>query len=588
MKSAEQTSIILSYLESLYGDKAAQLVFLLLKNIMERYILNIPSSIKIAFDEKDSILIIYGDGIYEENVPALSTLHDFCQRYILKNINSIHILPFYPSSSDDGFSVIDYKSVDSILGNWGHIENLDIDYKLMFDAVINHVSVQSEWFNRFLQEKQRYEYYFIIVDNSEGLAKVTRPRNNALLTPFATTSGNKYVWTTFSSDQVDLNYKNPDVLLAIIDVLLFYVSKGAEYIRLDAVAYLWKKLSTTCIHLEETHKIIQLFRAVLKEVAPHVKIITETNVPHEDNISYYGDGDNEAHMVYNFTLPPLVLYTFYAENTRKLSEWAQTLYLPSNSCTYLNFLAAHDGIGLTPLYGLVDDAIIQSMCDRVKNLGGYVSYKVNSNGTEIPYELNINYLDALGNTDMNEEDVDVVAKRFLVSQAIMLAIRGIPGIYYHSLLGSKGWKDGVKRTGRVRTINREKINLPGLENELNDSYTLRYKVFYTFLNLIKKRTSEKAFHPNGGQRIIQCNDAVFILLRSSLQDDEHILCFHNVTNMHQDIQLNCSDMPILKSNYMKDLINGSIVHIDNDNDIVIVMKPFQIMWLKSIAYSQDV
>ena len=263
MKSAEQISIMLSYLESLYGDKVAQKVFIELKNIMESYLLDIPSSNKIGFDEKDSILITYGDSIYEENVPALSTLHDFCQIYILKNINSLHILPFYPSSSDDGFSVIDYKSVDSILGNWGHIKNLDNDYKLMFDAVINHVSVQSEWFNRFRQEKQKYKDYFIIVEDSEELVKVTRPRNQALLTPVDTTSGEKNVWTTFSSDQVDLNYKNPDVLLAIIDILLFYVSKGAEYIRLDAVAYLWKRIGTKCIHSDETHKAIQLFRAVI-------------------------------------------------------------------------------------------------------------------------------------------------------------------------------------------------------------------------------------------------------------------------------------------------------------------------------------
>src|SRR5690606_35016656 len=108
-----------------------------------------------------------------------------------------------------------------------------------------------------------------------------------------------------SADQVDLNFKNPAVLLATTRALLFYVEHGAKFIRLDAIAYLWKEIGTPCIHLPQTHQVIQLMRAVLDEVAPDVRLITETNVPHPDNISYFGAGTNEAQLVYNFALPPL-------------------------------------------------------------------------------------------------------------------------------------------------------------------------------------------------------------------------------------------------------------------------------------------
>ena len=127
-----------------------------------------------------------------------------------------------------------------------------------------------------------------------------------------------------------MNFKNPDVLLALLDALLFYVARGARFIRLDAIAYLWKRIGTSCIHLPQTHAVIQFWRAVLDEVAPHVLLITETNVPHADNVSYFGDGTNEAQLVYNFALPPLVLHALLRGDATHLTRWAQSLTLPSD------------------------------------------------------------------------------------------------------------------------------------------------------------------------------------------------------------------------------------------------------------------
>ncbi|MGZ9236083.1 MAG: alpha-amylase family glycosyl hydrolase, partial [Anaerolineales bacterium] len=398
-------STINSHLIELYGQSAGSEAFERLRVILNRYV-DIPASRPAAGDgilsERDSILITYADQISEPNTSPLQTLTHFCERHLPGSVSSIHLLPFFPYSSDDGFSVIDYQSVNPAFGSWDDISALSRNFRLMFDAVINHASVQHEWFRAFLRDDPQYRDYFIVVEGNPNLSQVVRPRALPLLTEFDTPSGSRQVWTTFSADQVDLNFQNPHVLLEIIDTLLFYVAQGAQLIRLDAIAYLWKEIGTSCIHLPQTHRIIRLFRSVLDAVAPQVLLVTETNVPHSDNISYFGNGHDEAQMVYNFALPPLLLHTFYAGNSQVLSKWAAGLALPSSRTTFFNFLASHDGIGVNPARGILADHEIDRMIERTVEHGGLVSYKNSPSGTQIPYELNINYFDALSNPRANE------------------------------------------------------------------------------------------------------------------------------------------------------------------------------------------
>ena len=360
------------------------------------------------------------------------------------------------------------------------------NFHLMFDGVINHISAQSEWFKAFLHDDPKYRDYFIVVDGKPDLSQVVRPRALPLLTEFTTPSGVKKVWTTFSADQIDLNYANPDVLLDIIDVLLFYVAQGAELIRLDAIAYLWKEIGTSCLHLPQTHRVIQLLRAILDEVAPHVALITETNVPHQDNISYFGDGHNEAQLVYNFALPPLTLHTFHTGDASALTQWAASLERPDrwgaatsdlqpssappvrSAPTFFNFLASHDGIGLNPARGILRDDEIAALVDRVVAHGGRVSYKSNPDGSTTPYELNINYFDALSDPN-SSEPLSLQIDRFVAAHAIMLSLSGVPGLYFHSLFGSRGWPEGVTLTGQNRTVNRQKFDRAEVERELTRS-----------------------------------------------------------------------------------------------------------------------
>lgn len=556
---------LLNHLAFLYGEDQAPQLYDRAQKLMDGYRKQILSRAG-ELTERDSILITYGDQVQSPNENPLKTLNIFCEQYLTDVVNGIHILPFYPWTSDDGFSVIDYRKVDSSLGDWVDISSMQSHFRLMFDGVINHISAQSEWFKAFLQDDPHYRNYFITIEDSPDLSQVVRPRALPLLTTFSTPSGEKQVWTTFSDDQIDLNYKNPDVLLEILDILLLYIKHGATFIRLDAIAYMWKEVGTTCIHLPHTHHIIQFLRAAINEVAPHVHLITETNVPHVDNISYFGDGTNEAQLVYNFALPPLTLQAFHTGDTRTLSNWAKTLTLPSDKTTFFNFLASHDGIGLNPARGILSNEEIDSLVNRTLEHGGLISYKQNADGSQSPYEMNINYFDALSNPN-SDEPLELQVNRFIASQAIMLSLVGMPGVYFHSLFGSRGWIEGVQQTNRNRTINREKCELESLQNELADKNSLRSKVFMQYGKLLLARRSSPAFHPHGTQKILDLHSSVFAIERISPDLKSHVLCLQNICD--QKINFN--------TNYESaiDLFTSRTLQISN-----VTLESYQVMWMK--------
>ncbi|MBI3166567.1 MAG: sugar phosphorylase [Chloroflexi bacterium] len=528
----EKTPGLLSYL---YGGNISARLLEQTQNLLDQYRPRIkPHNGELT--ERDSILITYGDQVQHPNEKPLQTLKKFCDTYLTGIVSGIHILPFYPWTSDDGFSVVDYRQIDPNLGSWDDVSSMQ-NFRLMFDGVINHISSQSDWFQKFLQDDPHYKNYFIAIEGEPDISQVVRPRALPLLTPFQTPSGGKKVWTTFSADQIDLNFKNPEVLLEILDILLLYAERGADFIRLDAIAYLWKEIGTTCIHLPQTHAVIQFLRAAMDEAAPHVQLITETNVPHADNISYFGDGSNEAQLVYNFALPPLTLHAFHTGDARTLSDWAKTLILPSNKTTFFNFLASHDGIGLNPARGILSDAEIDSLVNKVIEHGGLISYKHNADGTQSPYEMNINYFDALSNPNGNEP-LELQVSRFIAAQSIMLSLIGVPGIYFHSLFGSCGWIEGVKQTGRNRTINREKLQFDELQGQLADKNSLRYKVFTRYSQLLNTRSASSAFDPHGTQVIHDLHPAVFAVERISPDGKSRRLCLHNVSRIAVSFSVN--------------------------------------------------
>jgi sucrose phosphorylase len=573
-----QLSSVRSDLKAIYGEPAGNGAFERLRIMLDHHILPAGNTAEkgSGLSERDALLITYADQLSEPGTPPLVALGGFCERHLRGVVTGIHLLPFFPSSSDDGFAVADFRSVDPRMGSWDDVERLARSFDMMIDVVINHVSARHAWFQSFLRDDPGYRDYFVVIEGRPDLSEVVRPRSLSLLTRFDTPSGQRHVWTTFSEDQVDLNFRNPDVLLEIIDLILYYAARGARFIRLDAVAYLWKEIGTPCINLPQTHGIIRILRHILDMAAPHVLLISETNVPHAENISYFGNGGDEAQVVYNFALPPLVLHTIQTGDSRALTAWAAELRLPSERATFLNFLASHDGIGVSPVRDILSQAELDALIARAVRHAGLVSYRTGPGGAPQPYELNINYFDALSNPSAGEAIGTGIA-RFMAAQAIMLALMGVPGIYFHSLFGSRGWPAGVNVTGRNRTINRQKFDLNSIEAELADPSSLRHQVFDGYVRLLQARAASPAFHPNGRQQVLNCGESIFAILRYSPDGAQSVLCLHNVSNRPQIAVVRSGDALKFASGRLLDLITKR--RADDSPDGRFDLGPYEALWL---------
>ncbi len=586
----ERKQVLLEKLSFLYGAERAENCYLELERILRVYFAHkTPEMIREQtcveaperFSEKDVILITYGDLLQSPGKKPLTALGDFLDIYMNGAVNTVHVLPFFPYSSDRGFSIIDFEEVNPELGSWDEIEQLGLRFRLMFDGVFNHISAKSRWFQEFLNGNPEYRDYFINFSTraaieEENMKLILRPRTSDLLTDFHTLDGVKYLWTTFSPDQVDLNFKNEKVLLRVIEILLAYVRHGAEIIRLDAVTYMWVEMGTRCASLEETHMLVQFLRAVLDTVAPQVALITETNVPHEENVSYFGNGSDEAQMVYNFALPPLTLLAFLSGDCTRLSQWASTLEKPSETTTYFNFLDSHDGVGLLAVRDILDPGEIDLLTRKVEEHGGFISYKTNGDGSQSPYEMNITWYSALNRED-DDEPLDRKVERFLASRAVALVLEGVPGIYLPSLFGSPNDRESVLQGEENRSINRKTIDEHALFKKLSDPDSSVYKLADRFRHIIEKRVECPAFHPNSSQLVFTDNSAVFSLLRATPDGKERVLALINVTSREQAYTVPLGELGAVARGW-HDRITETGYRFYGGH-VEVILEPYQIMWL---------
>jgi sucrose phosphorylase len=524
----------------LYGEEAAPAVTESLCKCLQDWQARYPATPGAGdaapWDQSSSVFITYGDSIQESGVAPLRTLNDFLKQHLAGAIDTVHILPFFPYSSDDGFSVIDYREVRPELGTWDDVSRIAEDYGLMVDLVINHCSRNGLWFVSYLVDQPPYNEFFLEAEPQPGLALVTRPRSSPLLTEVRTLRGVRHVWTTFSSYQVDLDFRNPAVLLEMIDILLGYVAAGARIVRLDAVAFLWKEIGTTCLHLPQTHEMVKLLRDVVSVMEPRCLVLTETNVPNAENRSYFGDGD-EAQIIYQFSLPPLLLHALHTGRTEYLQAWAQDLEAnpPPAGCTYLNFTASHDGVGLRPLEGLLPAAQLDTLLDGMRARGGYVSSRRRSDGSEAPYELNISYFDAFRDPHVAHDPWHIPC--FLVSQIVALSMQGIPALYVHALTATLNDHLSVELLGRTRAINRRKWDRRELEARLADRSSETARVFHELVRVLRLRRAHPAFHPDGPQHLLALGPRLFGFLRQSPDGVEQVLCLFNFTPETRELPL---------------------------------------------------
>lgn len=591
----------------LYGEAQAQQHLPELERVLKVYYAHKPPA-RIAaesllepsdrFTEQDVILITYGDLLRSEKTSPLASLVHILEEVpgFKKAINTLHILPFFPYSSDRGFSVMDFRTVDPKLGSWQDIAKIGDSYQLMFDAVCNHTSSKSKAFQKLLNGSPEYRDIATVYHSPDELSqadrqKIVRPRTSDVLTKFQSIDGPIWVWTTFSADQVDLNYRNPKVLLWVIETLLLYVRRGADLIRLDAVTYLWQIPGTSCANLEQTHETIKLFRDIFNIVAPGVALITETNIPHEQNIAYFGNGSDEAQMVYNFALPPLVLHTFYREDTTALARWARQLEFPSTTCTYLNILDTHDGIGLMGVKNILSSEEIQYLINRAREHGAFVSYRTGVGGKDEPYEINTTWFSAL-NLDSSGEPLAIQIKRFVASRSLALVLKGVPGIYLHGLIGTSNDVDAVIKTKSKRDINRQIVAETSLDRELKLPNSKLSQLTQALGTLLEIRVQQRAFHPQGEQQIFTYAKQCFVVLRTAPGRKEHILTVTNVSNQICQLEIPIAELKqnfqpesdiVSDNNYWYDLIGNRGWRV-RQQKLFLVLQPYDVIWL--VPYSE--
>jgi glucosylglycerate phosphorylase len=578
-------------LDFLYGREVAAAVLPELLRLIRVHLAHKPEELKQEemsfqathrFSEKDMMLITYGDMVRARGKTGLAALGEFLESYRrgAHAFSILHVLPFFPSSSDRGFAVIDFHTVSPDIGSWGEIRNLGQVYRLMFDGVLNHASSQSKAFQEMLCGNPQYTDFAISFQSPEELTPeersvLRRPRTNDVLSRFPSIDGPRWVWTTFSQDQIDLNYHNPEVLLSAVETLLFYVRAGADLIRLDAVTYLWKELGTSSASLEQTHQIVKLFRDVLDLCGPQVTLVTESNVPHEENISYFGNGHDEAQLVYNFALPPLVLHAFYRESSRWLSEWAAGLQYPSPTATYLNILDTHDGIGLAGVQSILPDEERSFLVQEARQHGAFISNRTAPHG-EVPYEINTTWYSAL-NLENNDEPKTLQVQRFAASRSIALALRGVPAVYLHSLVGSRSNLRLALQTKVKRDVNRMPLDLEILAKNLAHPGS-KLNLLSTILGrLLMTRVQHAAFHPNGEQRVLTLGDEVFAVLRVSPAGDEHILCLTNITARCLELKLDVECLGFQDMAWF-DLVGGRGWH-GKEGKLPLRLGSYEVLWL---------
>ncbi len=525
---------------------------------------------KLTISEKTSLVICYGDNINSNQKNSIQVFQNFFKKNLKKYFNAIHFLPFYPSSSDSGFAVKDHYKIEKRIGSWSDIKKISKSSHVMADIVINHSSARGLWFKNFLKKKRPGKDYFLTVNSKFNTSKVVRPRDHKLLKKIDIFGKSDFLWRTFSADQIDLDFKNPSVLLRFIKIMVHLVSNGVTIFRLDAIAYLWKKNGTNCINLKQTHEIVKLLRLISNLLNVETIIITETNLPEKENLSYFGKND-EANWIYNFSLPPLLIHAFLFENSSYLNKWSKKLPNAKFQNSYLNFIASHDGIGMRPTEGILNERSLNNFLKRLKKNGSKFSYRKVQNKSKKVYEANITVFDALKKSD-TDPNGKFFLERYIAAHAIMISFEGIPAIYFNSLFGKANDEAKYVITGNNRDVNRYKWSHKNISKKLSDK-TSKQSIFYQNLGrLLEIKRKQKAFNPYAKRLNINLGSKLFCFKRISLDKKQIIISITNCSSVDQYPKLN------KKYSKWKNIINPKINSLNRS----FKLKPFETMWLSNI------
>ncbi len=565
-------------LKEIYQDQSAEDIELLLSQLMQISEENSTLSRKNdsnyhLWDSSSVVLITYPDSIYSSDKPSLNILYDLIISYIGNLSSIVHILPFLYSTSDGGFAVSSHTTIDKSFGDWEDLKKISKKRKLMGDIVLNHISSRHQWVEDFVKDKEPGSKYILSPSKKDNWENVFRPRNTSLFKTIQTIHGPRDVWTTFGPDQIDVNWAEPNLLLEYLKLIALYIENGISWLRLDAVGFIWKRSGGRCINDKKAHKIIKIIRIMLNNLLKDGVLVTETNVPEKDNLSYLITAD-EANIAYNFPLPPLILEAIISQKTDLLNKWLKAWKRLPRNTALLNFTSCHDGVGLIPLKGLMSDVRIKNLLSECEKRGGLISHRTLPEGEEEPYELNISWWSAM-KSKSNERN-SLQTDRFILSQLFVMALPGIPAFYLQALLACENDLETFKKTGQRRDINRKKFDAYDLFNNLNNPKSFASKNLKFLQFAMKTRSQLKAFHPSSQMRHISVSCSGIVAICRGEREDR-VWVIHNFTSKlyrfsleELGIRVNHNDNIEWKDYLSEKIINASNVEIN----------PYSVVWIR--------
>ena len=527
------------------------------------------------WNESHSVLITYADSIYKNGEATLKTLNELLSKHFGSLSKVVHILPFLKSTSDGGFAVSSYDSLEEKFGGWDDLKSISKNHDLMADLVLNHVSSSHPWVQQFIKSQEPGISNVFSPKQNLDWSNVVRPRSSSLFSQINTDDGPKQVWTTFGPDQIDLNWHNPKMTLEFLNLIITYLSNGIKWLRLDAVGFIWKESGTTCLHLPKAHSIVKLLRVLLNNLLDDGVLITETNVPQKENLSYL-ISDDEAHMAYNFPLPPLLLEAIITSRADILNSWIFDWPILPEDTTLFNFTASHDGVGLRALEGLMNEQRIKDLLINCEKRGGLVSHRRLSNGDDKPYELNISWWSAM--EDSSRDAKRFQYERFILSQLLVMALKGVPAFYLPALLASENDIKSFSMTGQRRDLNREKFKSENLSAVLNNPESNANKNLKYLRNAMDVRSKLKQFHPCSQMKCLSKGRSDIVVIKRG-KGPESVFAIHNMTENKINYQLNDNDLPKIIDNDFNthDFLTSTKYNCKN-----ISLDPFQVIWLSAL------
>ena len=565
----------------------------------------------------DVALIAYADSIRGAAGSPLAALRRFARRYLSGgSINTLHLLPFFPWDTDRGFSVQDYRAVDPRNGTWADIEALGGEFAhLMADLVINHASLDNPLVQGALTGNPRYRDFVIRYDDGEqpdasALAGLTRPRPDPVLTRFylvatgshtratfdppgseaapddaTPVSGGGWVWTTFSrppnadgsaaTRQIDLNFRNPRVLLEMVEVLLCYRGHGADWVRLDAAGYMWKELGTPSIHHPNTHRLLQVLRDALAGRADLVSV-AEVNEPQDTILPYLGSEETgmESDLVYQFGHFPLAVQALLSGDASHYKRWLGTLK-PFGGRQFITVYGSHDGMGRKPVLGLLPDVDLERMVQHlVDEHGALPNYSRQAGGGRIIYELCGTPWSLINRADAGEP-VQFQVDRYVACGALGLVLRGVPAFYINGLLGVPNRLDPAS-LDENRSINREQFDEAALYAELDDPKGQMRQVLERLLRLIAVRAAEPAFAPGGPPlQVLDTPPGVVAIAVDG--GGRRVVALTNVSAARQRVRLDSALFQGRRA--VRELITGTERALPAGGPWELPLAPYEVHWL---------